>query len=140
MNISSFKILMLFQSLYFLLLYFQVLHSCWPCPTASAFMNVTFTNGSSGIMENQTIIPEQGTLLILAAKQIMANNEELRDLLLAAADEEAEDLSPEESSDEVGGSNDGGDGSGNDGGGDISDGDQQDPSNLICYHKENITA
>jgi hypothetical protein len=29
-------------------------------------------------MENQTVIPEQGTLLILAATQIMANNEPLK--------------------------------------------------------------
>jgi hypothetical protein len=103
-------------------------------PTASAFMNVTFTNGSSGIMENQTVTQEQGTLLILAAKQIMANNEELRDLLFAAADEAAEDLAPEESSDEVEGSDGGG---GDDGGGDQP---EPDPSDLIRYHKENITA
>jgi hypothetical protein len=56
--------------------------------SASVFMNVTFSNGSSIVIENQSVTEEKGSLLVLAANQIRTNNEELKDLLLEAAEEE----------------------------------------------------
>ena len=73
--------------------------------SASVFMNVTFSNGSSIVIENQSVTEEKGSLLALAANQIRANNEELKDLLLDVA-EEKEELPPEEIGEES--SNDGG--------------------------------
>lgn len=73
--------------------------------SASVFMNVTFSNGSSIVIENQSVTEEKGSLLVLAANQIRANNEELKDLLLEVEEEEeelpAEEI-VEESSDDGG--------------------------------------